>query len=109
MHERRVGQRCCQAVPTGFGELVGSGRLGDQAFVSLRAGRLIAPDAVGDQLGLVREVVVQEPVGEVRLLCDRAQAGAGVTKVSQSQQRGVGQFPTAVLELVDTGSKPRRS
>ena len=109
MHERGVGQRCGQAIPAGFGELVGRGRLGDQALVTLHAGRLVAPDAVGDQLDLVREVIVQEPVGEVRLLGDRAQAGAGITKVSQSQQCGVGQFPAAVLKLVDTGSKPRRS
>ena len=60
---------------------------GDDAVVPGDALGLVLPDAVRDQLDLVAEVVVQDAVGEVGVLRDVAQAGAGVAQLGQGLQR----------------------
>jgi hypothetical protein len=56
--------------------------------------------AEGDQLELVAEVVVQDPVRELGVLGDVAQAGAGITQLGQSLQGSRGELRPAFGELV---------
>ena len=74
---------------------------GDDAVVAGDAFRLVLPHAVGDQLELVAEVVVQNPVGELGVLRDVAQAGARVALLGQRLQGRRGELRPPLGELVD--------
>ena len=65
------------------GQLLGRGRGRDQVVVAGHAGGLVVAHAVGDQLDLVGEVVVDDAVAELGVLGDLAQAGAGVAELAE--------------------------
>ena len=78
--------------PHGLDQLVGEprraaprgGRLGDQAVVARHALRLVVAHAVGDQLDLVREVVVHDAVAELGVVGDLAQAWCGRSRARRA-------------------------
>jgi tRNA (cmo5U34)-methyltransferase len=81
-------------------ELGGRGRGGHDLVVPGHARGLVLAHAVRDQVFLVGEVVVQDPVREVGVLGDLPQAGPGVAELGQCLQRGVGQLRPPLGELV---------
>src|SRR6201999_4596433 len=87
-----LGEGGREPVAAGGGQALGAGGAGDDAVVAGHAGGLEPAHAVGDQLGLVGEVVVQNSVGERGVLGDGAQAGPRVAEFGQGQQRRVGEF-----------------
>ena len=94
-----LGEQCAE---TGF-QFLRCLRGGDDAVVAGDAACLVVAHAVGDEIDLVAEVVVQDAVGELRILGDFAQARACVAQFGQGLQCGLGELITSLGEFVRPG------
>ena len=98
---QRLGHRRGERGP----QLPGRPRGHDGVVVPLHALFLVLPHAVGDEVDLVAEVVVQDAVAELRVLRDLAQTRTRVSEFGQGPQGRAGQLRPALGELVHRAAR----
>ncbi|GAB1509098.1 hypothetical protein JCM33774_11390 [Actinophytocola sp. KF-1] len=101
VHGRVLAQGGDHRVDPLAAQLVRRGGGGDDLVVPRDGGRLVLAHAVGDQVDLVAEVVVQDAVGELGVLRDVAEAGARVAEFRERVECRVGELSPPDGELVD--------
>src|ERR1700688_277551 len=75
--------------------------LGDYAVIAGDATGFIQPDAAGNEIYLVREIIMQHAMGEFGVLGNLAKAWTGVAMFRQGQYRGLGKLGPAFSDFVD--------
>jgi hypothetical protein len=105
VHRRVLAQRARHRGAEPAAELGRRGGRGHDRVIPGDALGLVLPHAVGDQVELVGEVVVQHAVREVGVLRDVAQARARVPLFGQGLQRRRGELRPPLGELVHLAAR----
>ena len=75
-------------------------RIGGDPIVTGHASRLVLAHAAKDQIDLVAKIIMQNPMRELGILRNLAQARAGVTQFRKGLQGRLGKLRTALGKLV---------